>query len=219
MWRWSALKLLLWSNSIDLSQHVLLYQNIVHPQRAFPFFPHSVAGWCHKSSLVCLEEKLLHRECQRESSTPPMHDSKKSVHALHWMFYLNKSLSITVPNLNSPREKNQRHCGCPASKCCNFTVNYMLGYLAVEELARNFQTVWKKAPLLSPVSNEAHYKPIFYLFAFYEHMEVEYVCYSLIIYSSIHPSNHWFIHTFFTFVGICVTNKYDPSFCVLHSNG
>lgn len=41
------------------------------------------------------------------SSTPPVHGVKKSVHSLHGMFYLNRTLSITVPDLNSLARKNK----------------------------------------------------------------------------------------------------------------
>lgn len=58
------------------------------------------------SSENCLEEKLLLllRECQKWArSTPPLHHKEKSVCALHWMFYFNKSLSVIWIQL-------QRHC-------------------------------------------------------------------------------------------------------------
>lgn len=69
-------------------------------------------------SLGLAGEELL-RERMSETRAPRLQCTvEKSVHALHGMFYLNRTLSITLPNLNSlarKKEKNKKTSrGCPA---------------------------------------------------------------------------------------------------------
>ncbi len=69
-------------------------------------------------SLGLAGEELL-RERMSEARAPRLQCAvKKSVHALRGMFYLNRTLSITVANLNSLARKNEKKKktsrGCPA---------------------------------------------------------------------------------------------------------